>query len=273
MSLTQEEQSFVKKYLPWAESAARLLNWNPLAILAQWALETGWGASVLVASNNLAGIEAPVGFRAYPNLAAFVRDYTTILLRDTPALQNPHNYDATPKEILSTSIYNSSDPLQQEQYADEVNAVFLMLASAYPQYLKTQKDDSKETVVLPVTFLANSYQVGLPEGIAVNGIRIKDNVLFSEGIFGLEIGGLSLPNPIALPQHVDVVKQDIEEWQYGVVELVLYQSEDEVGMRFTAVEAVINPYSSVCIISTKLFIERDIIYTVNPVAKKLTLVR
>jgi len=40
-------QSFVEKLLPWAKDAAKLLGVDPAVLLAQSALETGWGKKVL----------------------------------------------------------------------------------------------------------------------------------------------------------------------------------------------------------------------------------
>jgi hypothetical protein len=50
---------FVAAYRPYADRAATALGWGPggsAAILAQWALETGWGTAG-VSYNNLAGIK------------------------------------------------------------------------------------------------------------------------------------------------------------------------------------------------------------------------
>jgi peptidoglycan hydrolase FlgJ len=105
------KQEFIEKMLPQAEAAGRELGVDPRAIIAQAALETGWGTSqpadATGNSHNLFGIKAganwkgaSVGsattefengvagtevarFRAYGSAQASVNDYVS-LLRDNP---------------------------------------------------------------------------------------------------------------------------------------------------------------------------------------------
>jgi peptidoglycan hydrolase FlgJ len=105
------KQEFIEKMLPQAEAAGRELGVDPRAIIAQAALETGWGKSLPAdtsgSSHNLFGIKAganwkgaSVGsattefengiagtevarFRAYGSAEASVNDYVS-LLRDNP---------------------------------------------------------------------------------------------------------------------------------------------------------------------------------------------
>jgi peptidoglycan hydrolase FlgJ len=105
------KQQFIEKMLPQAEAAGRELGVDPRAIIAQAALETGWGTSqpadATGNSHNLFGIKAganwkgaSVGsattefengvagtevarFRAYGSAEASVNDYVS-LLRDNP---------------------------------------------------------------------------------------------------------------------------------------------------------------------------------------------
>lgn len=103
--------SFARDVWPHAERAAKKLNVAPEAILAQAALETGWGAHVPQRSDgsssfNIFGIKAGRGwsgdsvtkatlefeagvakrqharFRAYDDVAANVDDYSNLLLRN-----------------------------------------------------------------------------------------------------------------------------------------------------------------------------------------------
>jgi flagellar protein FlgJ len=102
--LTASKDDFISQLRPHAEQAARELGVDPNALLAQAALETGWGRSV--PSNNLFGIKAgsdwsgatvnvptlefeegiPVRkvdrFRAYDSPADSFRDYAA-LIRDS----------------------------------------------------------------------------------------------------------------------------------------------------------------------------------------------
>jgi flagellar protein FlgJ len=106
---TTSKEDFLRQLRPHAEQAARELGVDPNALLAQAALETGWGRSV--PSNNLFGIKAgsewsgatvnvptlefeegiPVRkverFRAYDSPADSFRDYAA-LIRDSSRYAN-----------------------------------------------------------------------------------------------------------------------------------------------------------------------------------------
>jgi peptidoglycan hydrolase FlgJ len=105
------KQEFIEKMLPQAQAAGRELGVDPRAIIAQAALETGWGTSQPADasgnSHNLFGIKAGANwkgasvassttefeggvagtevarFRAYASAEASVNDYVS-LLRDNP---------------------------------------------------------------------------------------------------------------------------------------------------------------------------------------------
>jgi flagellar protein FlgJ len=105
------KQQFIEKILPQARAAGRELGVDPRAIIAQAALETGWGASqpadAAGGSNNLFGIKAGTSwqgksvesatqefsggvaaneiarFRAYGSESDSIKDYVS-LLRDNP---------------------------------------------------------------------------------------------------------------------------------------------------------------------------------------------
>jgi flagellar protein FlgJ len=105
-----EQQKFIEKMLPQAQAAGRELGVDPRAIIAQAALETGWGTAQPGgpdASHNLFGIKAGASwqgesvasttteyesgvareqidrFRAYGSAQDSVNDYVS-LLRDNP---------------------------------------------------------------------------------------------------------------------------------------------------------------------------------------------
>ena len=107
----QTRQQFIEKILPQAQAAGRELGIDPRAIVAQAALETGWGtaqpADTSGGSNNLFGVKAAANwqgasvasktrefhagvagdevarFRAYGSASDSVKDYVA-LLRDNP---------------------------------------------------------------------------------------------------------------------------------------------------------------------------------------------
>jgi len=103
----EQQRKFVEDMLPHATAAARELGVDPRAIIAQAALETGWGSSKPGDSHNYFGIKAgeswrgarvdaattefvdglPRGeqaqFRAYGSVAENMADYVRVL-RDNP---------------------------------------------------------------------------------------------------------------------------------------------------------------------------------------------
>jgi flagellar protein FlgJ len=107
----EAKQQFIEKILPQAQAAGRELGVDPRAIIAQAALETGWGTSKPAdaqgGSNNLFGIKAGgrwqgatvesatqeytagvandevARFRAYGSESDSIKDYVS-LLRDNP---------------------------------------------------------------------------------------------------------------------------------------------------------------------------------------------
>jgi len=58
-SLLQQATNFAQAVWPQIQQAAQVLNVSPVGLLAQTALETGWGAAA--AGNNLFGIKAAAG--------------------------------------------------------------------------------------------------------------------------------------------------------------------------------------------------------------------
>lgn len=59
----QEQQDFVDQIMPHAQAAARTLGISPRVIVAQAALETGWGQSLKRGLKNLFGIKADAGWQ------------------------------------------------------------------------------------------------------------------------------------------------------------------------------------------------------------------
>ncbi|WP_405233767.1 flagellar assembly peptidoglycan hydrolase FlgJ [Lentisalinibacter salinarum] len=147
--LWQSPAEFVRKLWPYASRAADRLNVDPRALIAQAALETGWGKHVTADENgrsslNLFGIKASGGwqgdavsvrtieyrggaarpevasFRAYPSLAAGFDDYAR-LLGSNPRYENVLNRGddvAGYAEALQASGY-ATDPA----YADKIKSL------------------------------------------------------------------------------------------------------------------------------------------------------
>ena len=134
--------------LPLAEKAARRLGVDPRYLVAQAALETGWGASIIQgetgSSHNLFGIKAHGGwqgasaetltteyyngqpvkesarFRAYDSFAQSFEDYADFLQgngRYQEALKSADNPDKFMSELQKAGY--ATDP----QYASKVNQI------------------------------------------------------------------------------------------------------------------------------------------------------
>lgn len=139
---------FVQKLWPHAEQAARELGVTPQFLLAQAALETGWGQSIIHSprgsSNNLFGIKADASwdgpratvstleyvhgvavrrndaFRAYASPSASFDDYVNFL-RENPrygeALQQTRNPEAFARALQEAGY--ATDP----NYANKITAL------------------------------------------------------------------------------------------------------------------------------------------------------
>ena len=141
-------EQFAATLLPMAEQAARRLGVDPRYLVAQAALETGWGASIIQgetgSSHNLFGIKAHGGwqgpsaevltteyyngqpvkeaarFRAYDSFAQSFEDYADFLQgngRYQEALKSADNPDKFMSELQKAGY--ATDP----QYASKVNQI------------------------------------------------------------------------------------------------------------------------------------------------------
>ncbi|HEB97670.1 MAG TPA: flagellar assembly peptidoglycan hydrolase FlgJ [Sedimenticola thiotaurini] len=144
-----DSREFVQRLWPWAVEAAKQLGLRPQALLAQAALETGWGQYMLrrpdgAPSNNLFNIKAGrrwqgpsvavdsleyeqgvavkrrSRFRAYPSLRDSFRDYVAFL-RESPRYGRALESSADPAGFFSALQQGgyATDP----RYAEKVQAV------------------------------------------------------------------------------------------------------------------------------------------------------
>lgn len=168
---------FAQQVWPFAEKAAKKLNVSPEALVAQAALETGWGEHVMerpdgTSSFNLFGIKANhnwtggtvskptieysegiirkerATFRAYPDLAATFDDYAEFI-GEHPRYQNVTNHgDDTAgfASALQDSGY-ATDP----KYADKINAIL------DSDVMRKALQWLKNNTAMPIT---NEYSLG-----------------------------------------------------------------------------------------------------------------
>ena len=161
-------QEFVKKLLPAARQSAKLLGLDPLALVAQAALETGWGQRMIKTAQggnsfNLFGIKANNGwqgdtavvstleynqgvaqkevarFRAYRSPEQSLADYVAFI-RSSPRYQDAVAASGDSKayfEQLQAAGY-ATDPA----YAEKIMAVY---QSPIMQQALQAADDAQET--------------------------------------------------------------------------------------------------------------------------------
>jgi flagellar protein FlgJ len=142
-------EEFVREIWPLAVDAGRRLGVEPRAIVAQAALETGWGNRLIrddagISGNNLFGIKADsrwtgervsvatleyedglpkpqrANFRAYPDLAAGFEDYVRFLSenpRYREALRNGADAGAYADQLQSSGY--ATDP----RYAEKIRSI------------------------------------------------------------------------------------------------------------------------------------------------------
>lgn len=84
LDLDGSQRNFISNMMPFAMIAANLLGTTPGTLLAQWALESGWGTSKFARTrNNFAGINAidsdPNKATSYKTPADFAKAYATFI--------------------------------------------------------------------------------------------------------------------------------------------------------------------------------------------------
>ena len=107
MATPDEIRAFAAQYGPLAAAQAQRLGTDPVNVLAQWGLETGYGKSVIPGTNNLgnikgAGVSAvdnqlgtTDSYRAYASPAAGAAGYGDLLARNYPGVagtQTPQQF-------------------------------------------------------------------------------------------------------------------------------------------------------------------------------------
>lgn len=162
---SSSQQSFIKNLLPAAKKAAAMLGLEPVALIAQAALETGWGSKMNSTADggsgfNLFGIKAQAGwqgattqaktleyrqgvaqtedatFRAYHNVEQSMQDYVEFIQ------QNPRYKNALAVTAEPAAYFRQ---LQAAGYATDPNyarKVIAVMQSPVLQQLKTQLQSS-----------------------------------------------------------------------------------------------------------------------------------
>lgn len=126
LDLDGSQEDFVNKMLPFAQISANLLGTTPGTLLAQWALESGWGTSEYARNrNNFAGINAidtnPDNATSYTTVEDFAREYARFIGVNSDGTHRNTSYMRA--GIYGTSGSNYYSILKQCGYATSPNYV------------------------------------------------------------------------------------------------------------------------------------------------------
>lgn len=121
-----KKEQFVKNYHPLAKQAGDTFHLNPVVILAQAAIESGWGTSTLATRyNNLFGITAygkknqywagdairlgehSLQFRVYPEAGSSFLDYARLIRHAYPSAADMSYYPEVFAKNIAYSKYLS----------------------------------------------------------------------------------------------------------------------------------------------------------------------
>ena len=178
------EEQFVARFLPYAEEAAMAIMGKaqavkfasplPYTILAQWALESGWGSEPAVSANNLAGITGPHGqMQQFRSLSAFVGSYFELMIQDCPALREQDTI------CDAVELFHDSDWNPAADYGARVQAVLadniLPLVAPTP----TTENTPAEPAGVTVAAVTEPDVVTPSEPVLVDPKRPRGEVLLS----------------------------------------------------------------------------------------------
>jgi len=142
-----DKQSFTSKYLPAARLAGELYGLNPVVILAQSAIETGWGESTLATRyNNFFGLTGYGVTNAYWHGGKTDPDKSDGLL--FRRYDRPENSFLDFGRLIST-VYKQAAAVSHypRAYAREI---------AYSRYISEVNGDNRETYCRMLESIAQS---------------------------------------------------------------------------------------------------------------------
>ena len=307
------EEQFVARYTPYAERAAyqieSLTGGSQLEaslsdmILAQWALETGWGSSQAAeAANNLAGITGAHGQLAqYPSLDAFVTAYAYLMVVDCPALRehaeivsavelfrdsdwNPAaDYGARVQAVLADNILPLVAPTTENTPAEPAEPAIVSAPAVTEPDVVTSTEpvlvDPKRPrgeVILSVeadpVALADSYAWMIRAGGAVyaGGKTLADRI---SAPIQIDSGDFEVTIPATLAQSAGVTSTETigisgatgsGQVGEGVCNLVLYDDAGAPAVILRDVACTIDPALDVVLFGARLPITRGVGLVLDP---------
>lgn len=127
--MSKEIDAFVRTHLPTAQAVASKIGVDPMVLLGQWGLETGWGKSVVPGTNNLGNIKgqgvaatdnmtgSTDQYRAYPTLDAFGQDFSGLISRKYQGAMN-----TGPDAVAYATALKKGGYAEDPQYATKLPA-------------------------------------------------------------------------------------------------------------------------------------------------------
>ncbi|CAJ0899830.1 hypothetical protein R6138_04378 [Ralstonia thomasii] len=127
--MSKDIDAFVRTHLPTAQAVASKIGVDPMVLLGQWGLETGWGKSVVPGTNNLGNIKgqgvaatdnmtgSTDQYRSYPTLDAFGQDFSGLISRKYQGAMN-----TGPDAVAYATALKKGGYAEDPQYATKLPA-------------------------------------------------------------------------------------------------------------------------------------------------------
>ena len=134
---------YLRSCLPAAEKAGQVFHMNPLVILAQGALESGWGIMGYGAANDywygavtdVKGSQGTLRFRHYASPELSFLDFARLIFTGYPrAWSFSQRPDAYAKEIAYSPYISEQNGDNREQYRRNLVAITQKVASLRDMY-------------------------------------------------------------------------------------------------------------------------------------------
>ena len=133
---------------PLALSAAETLHVNPFCVLAQWAVETGWGQyPVWTLQHNPGGVTGAGGPLEFADLQYGIKAYVASMMADCPIIRNHQSTPTMTAEVyMAGDVYNTVN----KGYARLVDVVAAQIEHMQPQLFSPPAKGSTTAIITNV---------------------------------------------------------------------------------------------------------------------------
>ena len=145
--MDQQQITFYNNYHSLADQASANLKISPYIVLAQWALESGWGsASYVPSTHNLAGImKTSRVVQSFVSFEQFLSAYTASMRNDCPVIKGGKSTpQMTASEVFAGTDYNTANPNYAVTIQNIADTISSYVASLHP----SQPSQPSQTLVL-----------------------------------------------------------------------------------------------------------------------------